>query len=264
MRPLTIATWNVNSVRAREARLTAWLRERQPDVVCLQELKCEEATFPWDPIRFAGYEACIAGQKTYNGVAILARAELSLTDVQRGLDDGEPDPHARLIAATVGGVRVVSVYAPNGQSVGSDKWNYKLAWYDRLRGFLETRCRAGEPLALCGDFNVAPEARDVHDPARWEAETLYHPRARQALADVTSWGLTDTFRQHVDDGGFYSWWDYRAGSFHKNMGLRIDHIFATAPLAQRCLAASIDREARKGKDPSDHTPVVASFEYLDA
>jgi exodeoxyribonuclease-3 len=252
-----IVSWNVNSVRARRERLFNWLAAQRPDVVCLQELKTTEADFPFDDLRAAGYHAVIHGQKTYNGVAILSRVEAA--DVERGFGDGGDDAQSRLIGARLAGVRVVSVYVPNGQEVGSEKWSYKLAWLGRLRSWLDRRCAPGEPLVLCGDFNVAPEARDVHDPAAWEPTVLFHPEARGALERVRAWGLTDTFRIHHQDAGFYSWWDYRMLAFPKDNGLRIDHIFASEPMARRCNAASIDRQERKGQLPSDHAPVLAEF-----
>src|SRR4051812_8005778 len=239
---MLIASWNVNSIRARVERVAAWLKATQPDVVCLQELKAEEKDLP----AFEGYHHAAACQKTYNGVAILAKTPIS--DVACG--DGVEDGQARLIAGTVGGVRILSVYAPNGQSVGSDKWHYKLAWLERLRAHLDDKYRDGTPLVMAGDFNVAPEARDVHDPGEWEPSVLYHPEARAAMARVRDFGLEDSFRLHHQDGGFYSWWDYRLLSFPKNRGLRIDQIFMTAPLAARCQEAWIDRDARKGKLPS--------------
>jgi exodeoxyribonuclease-3 len=254
---MKIATWNVNSIRARKGRVLAWLADRRPDVVCLQELKAEEKDFPADDLAAAGYSAVRLCQKTYNGVAICARTEL--TDVTSGLDDGEDDPQARLISATVGGVRVVSVYVPNGQSVGSDKYAYKLRWLDRLRGWLDRRCRPDEPLVVCGDFNVAPEPRDVYDPTAWEREPLFHIDARAAFERMRAFGLVDTFRLHHDEAGAFSWWDYRALMFPRNRGLRIDHVLATETLAQRCTSAVIDRDARKGKQPSDHAPVVVEL-----
>jgi exodeoxyribonuclease-3 len=198
-----------------------------------------------------------ACQKTYNGVAILARAPIS--DVQFGLGDGVEDAQQRLIAGTVDGVRILSAYVPNGQEVGSDKYLYKLQWMERLRAYLEGNCDRQAPLILCGDFNVAPEPRDVHAPAEWESSVLFHADVRAALERVRAWGLTDTLRMHHQEPGLYSWWDYRMLGFPKNRGLRIDHVFVTEPLARRCSDAYIDREARKGKQPSDHAPVLATF-----
>jgi exodeoxyribonuclease-3 len=254
---MKLACWNVNSVRARLPRLLAWLEAEQPDVVCLQELKVEDADFPRLELEALGYRAVVHGKRTYNGVGILARSEPR--DVVRGLGDGVDDPQARLIAATVDGVRVVCVYVPNGSEVGSDKWDYKRAWLGRLRQWLDRHAEAQAPLALCGDFNVAPEARDVHDPAAWEPSVLFHPEARAALAHVTGFGLRDTLRLHHADAGLYSWWDYRMLAFPKNRGLRIDLILATQPLAARCTAAGIHREQRKGQQPSDHAPIWAQF-----
>jgi exodeoxyribonuclease-3 len=191
-------------------------------------------------------------------VAILSRREPE--DVGRGFGDGGDDSQARLIAARVGGVHVVSAYVPNGAEVGSDKWHYKLEWLKRLRAWLDRRYRRGDLVALCGDMNVAPEARDVHDPERWEASVLFHPDVRAAYAHVRDFGLVDSFRLHHEEAGFYSWWDYRMLAFPKGRGLRIDHIDVSEPLVGRCTGASIDREERKGKQPSDHAPVVVELD----
>lgn len=254
---MKIAAWNVNSVRARLERLVGWLERARPDVVCLQELKCTQEEFPWEPVRAAGYHAVVHGQKTYNGVAILSRTEPQ--QVVYGLRDGEEDPQARLVAATVGGVRVLSVYAPNGQQVGSEAYGYKLRWYGRLRHYLERHHRPQEPLVLGGDWNVAPQPIDVHDPQAWEGQLLCSEPERAALRELCSFGLVDTFRQLHPDEQRFSWWDYRMLAFPKNKGLRIDHIFATAPLAERLVAAGVDRDERKGKQPSDHAPVWAEL-----
>jgi exodeoxyribonuclease III len=256
--PLTIASWNINSVRARVERLEAYLSSRRPDVLCLQELKCTEEQFPREAVERLGYHAALYGQKTYNGVAILS------TTPSEGVEKGLPLPdevegEARVLAATVQGVRVVSVYAPNGQSVDSPAYQGKLAFYKRLRRSLEARYAKETSLVLCGDFNVAPEERDVWDPVLWEGQTLFSLPERAALKEVVDFGLVDTFRKHHAEAGRYSWWDYRMLGFPKNHGLRIDAIYATAALAERCEAADIDREARKGKLPSDHAPVWARF-----
>jgi len=255
---LTLATWNLNSIKARRDRLLGWLARRQPDVVCLQELKVQEEAFPFSELRAAGYHAAVLGQKTYNGVAILSREEPN--EVLKGMDDGVDDPQARLVAVRVRGIEVVSVYVPNGGELGSDKCAYKLEWTRRLRAWLDRRFVATDRLALCGDFNVAPEARDVCDPAAWEGSVLTHPDARQALQDVRAWGLVDAFRLHHEEPGFFSWWDYRMLAFPKNKGLRIDHIDLSPSLAGRCSAAAIDRNERKGKQPSDHVPVVVELD----
>jgi exodeoxyribonuclease III len=255
--PLTIASWNINSVRARVARLEAWLTLKKPDVLCLQELKCTEEQFPLEVVQRLGYHAAVYGQKTYNGVAILSTTPLE--EVERGLPLADDDGEARVLGATVRGTRVLSVYAPNGQSVDSPAYQGKLAFYARLRRALDGRYRPEAPLVLCGDFNVAPEERDVWDPVLWEGQTLFSLPERAALKEVVAFGLEDTFRRHHSEPGRYSWWDYRMLGFPKNRGLRIDAIYATRSLAERCEAADIDREARKGKLPSDHAPVWARF-----
>jgi exodeoxyribonuclease-3 len=255
---MKIATWNVNSVRAREERLLRWLSTHRPDVLCLQELKVTEDAFPLLAIRSLGYHAAVHGQKTYNGVAILSLGEPA--EVERSFGDGGDEAHARLVAARVRGVHVASVYVPNGQEVGSEKWGYKLEWMKRLRAWLDRRFAASDPVAVCGDFNVAPEARDVCDPVAWEPSVLFHPEARAALEHVRAWGLVDAFRLHHEAPGLYSWWDYRMLAFPKNQGLRIDHVLLSEPLAARCTAALIDRNERKGKQPSDHAPVVVEVE----
>ena len=254
---MKIATWNVNSIRARKERALDWLRDREPDVVCLQETKVPDDTFPIEACGELGYRAAFHGQAGYNGVAILSRWPLA--DEQAGLGDGEDDAQARVVAATVRGVRVISVYVPNGQAVGTDKYAYKLAWLERLRRYLERCCDPAEPVVLAGDFNVAPDDRDVHDPLAWKGRILCSDAERRALAGVRDWGLQDSFRLHEEGGGYYSWWDYRMLGFPKNRGLRIDHIYVTAPLAAACTRAYIDREARKGKGASDHAPVFAEL-----
>lgn len=255
---MLITTWNINSVRARLDNLAAWLGRFQPDVVCLQELKCQDEQFPRAEIEALGYHVATHGQKTYNGVGILARWPVE--DVVRGMQDGVEDDHARVIAGTVQGVRVVSVYCPNGQAVGAPAYQYKLEWFDRLRRYLDTRHSPAEPLVLCGDFNVAPEDRDVHDPIAWQGSALVSDAERAALEHVRGFGLVDTFRQHHQEAARFSWWDYRMLAFPKNQGLRIDMVYATQPLAARCTESGIDREARKGKQPSDHAPVWARFD----
>lgn len=255
---MLLATWNVNSIRARQERLVNFLERHQPDVVCLQELKCEQAILDELELEKHGYQVAATCQKTYNGVAILSKTPLS--DVQIGLQDGVDDPQARLIAATVDGIRVISAYIPNGSAVGSDKYEYKLQWMERLRAYLDRNCDPKQPVALCGDFNVAPDERDVHDPVLWAEETLFHPTARAALQRILDFGLVDSFRLHNEEPGFYSWWDYRMLGFPKNRGLRIDLILVSHPLATRVRRSFIDREERKGKQPSDHAPVFVEFE----
>lgn len=252
---MKLASWNVNSVRARLDRVVQWVQAQMPDVVCLQETKVEDHEFPLEPFSSLGYQAALYGQRTYNGVALLSR--LPLTDVERGF--GDDDPSARFLAATVAGVRVASVYVPNGQAVGSEKFHYKLGWLQRCRQWLTAHASPTQPLALCGDYNIAPDDRDVHDPAAWENQIHCHPDERAALVQLESWGLEDVFRRHHPEGGLFSWWDYRQLAFPKNRGLRIDYLLCTPALAGRCTQIRIDREARKGKQPSDHAPVVAEF-----
>jgi len=252
-----LATWNVNSIRAREGRLLAWLREHQPDVVCLQETKVVDEAFPTAPLAELGYASAIWGQPSYNGVAILSREPLLA--VERGLGDDDPDDHARLIAATTFGLRVVCAYVPNGSTVGSDKYAYKLRWLGRLRAYFATRARPEEAWVFCGDLNVAPDDRDVHDPAAWAGQVLCSTPEREALAAAVGWGLADTFRHHHAEGGHYSWWDYRGVAFFKNHGLRIDHVYATPSVLARSRGCVIDRAQRKGTLPSDHAPVIVEL-----
>ncbi len=254
---MKLATWNINSIRAREGRLLGWLDRERPDILCLQETKVEDAGFPGDALRTAGYETASFGQRSYNGVAIAARTPI--TDVVRGMGDGEPDDEARLIAATVAGIRVVCVYVPNGQDLASEKFPYKLAWYGRLRRFLERTAKADQPLVVCGDMNVTADDRDVCAPDKWRGQIHCSEPERAALAELAGFGLVDVFRKHHPDGGVYSWWDYRGVAFFKNQGLRIDYIFATPVMAERCTGCRIDRDARKGQDASDHAPVIAEF-----
>ena len=254
---MLVATWNINSVRARTERLLGWLQARRPDVVCLQELKCTDEQFPSEQARSLGYHPVLFGQKTYNGVAILSRTEPER--VERGFLDGEDDAQARVVSATVSGVRVTSVYAPNGQAVDSPAYHQKLEWYGRFRRWLDVRHKTDELLVVCGDFNVAPEERDVWDPKLWEGQTLFSVPERAALRRAVEFGLEDTFRRLHPEPGRYSWWDYRMLGFPKNRGLRLDHVYATAPLVAALHAAGIDREARKGPQPSDHAPVWARF-----
>lgn len=252
---MLVATWNVNSVKARLERLLSWLERRRPDVVCLQELKTTNEDFPFEALGTIGYRAAVHGQKTWHGVAILSREEPQ--EVVRGLRDGGDDAQSRFVAATVGGVRVVSVYVPNGQSVGSQKYAFKRQWLGRFREGIR-REAAGGRLIVAGDFNIAPAEKDVAHPHRWEGSVLYNPEMREEFGAFLALGLVDAPRRHLPPGT-YSWWDYRLLSFPKNDGLRIDHILATADLACNCSEAFVDREERKGKVPSDHAPVVARF-----
>lgn len=253
---MLIASWNVNSIRARLERALAWLELQQPDVVCMQETKVTDDKFPEEAFAAQGYQMAFWGQKTYNGVAILSRTPL--TDIKRGFGNST-DEEARLLAATVHGVRVYSCYVPNGKVIGSPSAEAKLIWLQQLGKLLDQR-PADEPYAVCGDFNIAWEDRDVHDPAFWRTQVLYHPSMQTALHELAAARLIDTFRLHHQDEAAYSWWDYRLLGFPKNKGLRIDYVFASEDLAARCSDAFIDRNERKGKVPSDHAPVFARFD----
>jgi exodeoxyribonuclease III len=255
---MKIATWNVNSILARLPHVTRWLEAEQPDVLCVQETKCTDDKFPSLELKALGYECVIFGQRSYNGVAILFRS--GAANVQRGFPDNEPGSQARLLSADIAGVRIINVYIPNGQMVGSEKYHFKLDWLRRLREFLDMSYDNSTPVLLCGDFNVAPEERDVHDPRLWQNRILFSEPEKAALQHVKDWGFTDTFRMHTEEGGHYSWWDYRAGGFRRNLGLRIDHVWVSAPLAARSKVTLIDREPRQWERPSDHAPVVAEFD----
>jgi len=254
---MKIATWNVNSIRSRIERVAAWTERERPDVLCFQEIKTTDDGFPFGVFAVLGYEMEVFGQKTYNGVAILSR--LPMTKVVRNLPDYEPEAPRRLIAATIDKVRIVNVYVPNGQSPESEKFVYKMDWLARLRAFLDETARPGGPLVLLGDFNIAPEERDVRYPDLWRGHINFHPREHEALARITSWGLHDLLRKHHEEGGLYSWWDYRQLAFQKNNGLRIDLILGTKRMLNRCTGVEIHRDERKGESPSDHVPVVAEF-----
>ncbi len=261
MTVVRIATWNVNSIRARQARLLRWLERHKPDILCLQELKVETEAFPFAEIREAGYEAAVYGQKSYNGVAILSREKPA--NVVRGMGEPDEDAEARLIAAGVKGLRVISAYFPNGQAVGTTAYERKLEWMMRLREHLEASASPQDNLLIAGDFNVAPRDSDVHNPLLWGGSVLCHEYARDALRRLREWGLVDVFEEFHPAGGEYSWWDYQLRAFEKNHGLRIDHIYATEPLAARCVASWIDREERAEDElgkPSDHAPVIAEFD----
>ncbi|MEW5783259.1 MAG: exodeoxyribonuclease III [Pseudomonadota bacterium] len=253
---MKIATWNVNSLKVRLPHLIDWLATAQPDVVCLQETKTEDAGFPFAELAAAGYHAIHNGQKTYNGVAILSRTEP--TDILRELP-GFADAQKRLLAATVGPVRFVCAYMPNGQAVGSDKYAYKLQWLDALARWLGEEMRRHPQLALLGDFNIAPEDRDVHDPVAWQGQVLCSEPEREAFRRLLGLGLVDAFRLFDQPEKSFSWWDYRMMAFRRNHGLRIDHILVSPELAARCKACSIDKAPRKLERPSDHAPVVAEF-----
>ncbi len=255
---MKLVTWNLNSIRAREKRLFAWLEATRPDVLCLQETKVEDAGFPQGPLTKLGYHVATFGQKSYNGVAILSTQPLA--DVTREFGDGQDDGDARVIAATTHGIRVVCLYVPNGQELTSDRYPYKLAWYGRLRAYLERTAKPSDPLVVCGDMNVTPDDRDVWSPEKWKDQIHCSAPEREALANMTAFGLIDLFRAKYPDARTWSWWDYRGVSFFKDQGLRIDVIYGTQPIADATNAVTIDRNARKGQDASDHAPVVATID----
>jgi len=268
---LRIATWNVNSLRARLEKVTWWLERARPDVLLMQETKLTDADAPADVFRNAGYELVHHGEGRWNGVAIASR--VGATDVVSNfgeplrpaktpdVGDDEPLAEARMVSALCGGVRVVSVYAPNGRVVDSPFYHAKLAWYERLARWLVEAVKPTDPLLMGGDFNVAPEDADVWDPQACHGGTHVSPPEREAFARLCGWGLTDAYRRHHAEPGRYTWWDYRAGNFHKNFGMRIDHLLVSAPVLARVVAAEIDREARKGKPvPSDHAPLVIDLD----
>lgn len=251
---MRIATWNVNSLKVRLPHLLDWLTVSQPDVVCLQETKQQDVDFPQAELRQAGYQCVFSGQKTYNGVAILSKS--APTEVQHGIP-GFDDEQKRVIAATVEGVRIVCVYVPNGQSVDSDKYQYKLRWLAALHDWLKQELVRHPRLALLGDYNIAPDDRDVYDPQAWEGNVLVSDAERKAFRALEQLGLRDSFRLFEQAEKSYSWWDYRAMAFRRNMGLRIDHILVSPAL--ECRSCSIDKTPRKLERPSDHTPVIAEI-----
>ena len=256
---MLIATWNVNSILARLPNVVRWLDEVGPDVLCMQETKCTDDKFPLDVFQERGYHCILFGQQSYNGVAVLSRAPCELA--QRGYPDDDDTAQSRLLTTVIDGIRIVNVYIPNGQMAGSEKYSFKLDWMGRLRSFFDTHYDKNSLVLLCGDFNVAPEERDVHDVRLWQGRILFSEPERAALQVIKDWGFTDAFRLHTEAGGNYSWWDYRAGNFYRNIGMRIDHLLATRSVAGRVIWAEIDRETRKGKPtPSDHTPLVIDLD----
>lgn len=253
---MKLATWNVNSLNVRLPQLLEWMARRQLDVVCLQETKCEDIKFPLADIEGTGYVASYCGQKTYNGVAILSRSPV--IDVTRGIP-AFTDEQRRVIAATVGDVRVVCVYCPNGESVDSPKYAYKLSWYAALHEWLKGEIVRYPKLAVLGDFNIAPEDRDVHDPKQWEGKVLFSEPEKAALRGLFALGLKDSFRLFDQPEKAFSWWDYRMNGFKRNLGLRIDHILLSEPLAAVARSCLIDRDMRALERPSDHAPVIAEL-----
>jgi exodeoxyribonuclease-3 len=253
---MKIGTWNVNSLKVRLPHLLQWLGENPVDVLCIQETKLTDDKFPLAEINAAGYHAVFTGQKTYNGVAILSKHPIH--DVVKN-NPRYADEQQRIIAATIEGVRIVCAYVPNGQSVGSDKYSYKLAWLASLRDWLEDELRSHEHLAILGDYNIAPDDRDVHDPVAWAGQVHCSDQERAGLGALVELGLCDSFRLFEQPEKSFSWWDYRQLAFRRNCGLRIDHILLSPTLAKRCVACAIDRAPRKWEQPSDHAPVVATL-----
>lgn len=254
---MKIATWNVNSLKVRLPQVLQWLADNPVDVLCLQETKTVDEKFPVAEIEAAGYQVVFSGQKTYNGVAILSRHPI--TDVVKN-NPLYADEQQRIIAATIEGVRVICAYIPNGQSLDSDKYIYKLSWLKGLHKWLEQEQKQHAQLALLGDYNIAPEDRDVHDPAAWVGQVLVSEPERAAFVRLQEMGFTDAFRMFDQPPKLYSWWDYRQMGFRLNRGMRIDHILLSAPLAERCSACVIDKVPRKWEQPSDHTPVIATLD----
>lgn len=255
-----LVTWNLNSIRAREKRLFAWLESERPDVLCLQETKVEDAKFPLEPLTKLGYHVETFGQSSYNGVAILSTKPLENVVRRFGEAPQDDDGDARVMAATTHGIRVVCLYVPNGQELTSEKYPYKLAWYGRLRAYLDRTAKPDDPLVVCGDMNVTADDRDVWSPEKWKDQIHCSAPEREALTNMTGFGLVDLFRAKHPDARTWSWWDYRGVSFFKDQGLRIDVIYGTQPILERTTIVTIDRNARKGQDASDHAPVVATID----
>ena len=254
---MKIATWNVNSMKVRLPHVMEWLDAHAPDVLVLQEIKQVTEAFPAEDLASIGYETIANGQKTYNGVAIISKT----TPVEPVLEfPAFDDPQRRVLAATIGDVRVINLYVPNGSEVGSDKYDYKLRWLATLRDFLEEELARHENLVVLGDFNIAPSDEDVYDPEKWGEGILCSPREREALRNVLDLGLTDVFRKFEQPEKTYSWWDYRAAGFRRNAGLRIDLILSSASMTDRCSASYVDKEPRAWERPSDHAPVIAEFQ----
>ena len=257
-RGMKITTWNVNGIRARLTHVVDFLREHAPDVLCLQETKVEDSLFPREVLEDEGYEISWSGQKGYNGMAILS--SLPQLELVRGLPGDSPDAERRVLGATVNGWRVLDLYVPNGQDIGTDKYRFKLDWFARLRTFLHAHYTPSDKVVVVGDFNVALDDRDVHDPQWWQGRILCTDQERQAMRDVLAFGLQDALRLHRQDGGIYTWWHYRAGAAFKDDGLRIDYVLCSAAAAARCREVIVHKDVRMAKSPSDHVPVTAVFE----
>jgi exodeoxyribonuclease-3 len=253
---LKIASWNVNSLNVRLPHVMAWCDVAAPDILALQETKQTDDKFPAQALADIGYESVFSGQKTYNGVAILSREPASeiLTDIDR-----LHDPQRRLLAATIGGIRIINLYVVNGGEVGSEKFAYKLHWLEHVTAFIATQMQQYKKVVVLGDFNIAPDDRDVHDPELWRGKILCSAQEREALKKILDLGLTDTFRMFKQPEGVWSWWDYRMAAFRRKLGLRIDLVLASAAMQKTCTAAYVDIEPRRQERPSDHAPVIAEF-----
>lgn len=254
---MKIATWNVNSINIRLEQLLDWLSSTGTDVVCLQETKCVDDNFPFQALNEAGYQTAFFGQKSYNGVAILSKHEIE--NVQKGFGDDDDESPKRLIAADIKGVRIVNTYIPNGTELWTDKFTFKLDWLLKLRQMFDLDCSTAKDVLLCGDFNVAPEEVDVWSVPAWQGKLHFSKPERAAIEHVKQWGFTDLFREKNGDVQEFSWWNYREGAWQRNRGLRIDHIWTSRPLADKCTGCWIDKDPRDLERPSDHTPVVAEF-----
>ncbi len=259
---MIVASWNVNSISVRLPQVLDWITANEPDILCLQETKVVDERFPKAEFEELGYQLAVYGEKTYNGVAIASK--LPLANVQKGFKVEVGPGSRRLIAADAGPLRILNVYIPNGSAVGSDKYYYKLAWLSALKNHIDESYRRDDLLIMCGDFNIACEDRDIYNPEEVAGTIMCSDVERKALNAVKDWGLIDVFREHHQDSGLYTWWDYRMGAFRRNVGFRIDHIWASRPLAPLCKAILIDREPRKLERPSDHAPVFAEFDVTIA
>jgi exodeoxyribonuclease-3 len=255
---MKVVSFNVNSLRTRLPIVLQWLTEHQPDVFAVQETKVQDVDFPTDAFDETGYQYVFKGQKSYNGVAIFSKSEI--TNVEFGFDD-EPKDEARLIKAKIKGIVIVNTYVPQGYMPESEKFEYKLNWFKRLRAFFDKNFKPAKPVLWVGDFNVAPEPIDVYDPVALSGHVCFHPDAHKVLNAVMQWGFVDVFRMHCREAGQYTFWDYRLNSFKRNLGWRLDHIMATQPLAKKSTACYIDKKPRLAERPSDHTPIVAEFDW---
>lgn len=253
---MKLASWNVNSLKVRLPHVLDWLTEHQPDILGLQEIKTIDENFPQDEIEATGYQVNFAGQKTYNGVAVISK--LPATDIVTDLP-GLDDPQRRVLGCTVGDLRFLNLYVPNGSEVGSEKYEYKLGWLDALTKYVKSQLTEHKKFVVVGDFNITPDDRDLWDPVGWKGKILASPPERAALQKLLNMGLTDTFRLFEQEENLYSWWDYRAAGFRRNNGMRIDLLLSSPAMTERCTASYIDKEPRKLERPSDHAPVVAEF-----